>query len=200
METKEYILTNATQLFNREGATTTSLRQLAAYLDMSDGNLRYHFKNKEELVFSIFMQMIQEMKAANEPETPGADSLLEDVKIQLRAIYFTMYRYKFLYLEANLLFKQYNTFRKAFIDMMKTRRAFFHHYLSTYKKQGLFREEFSNTDFEMLFDQLFILSDNWIKYVELEQTTPASIDKKIDHYIELCLKLLKGALREGVIL
>jgi AcrR family transcriptional regulator len=190
METKEYILTNATQLLNRQGATATSLRQLAAYLDMSDGNLRYHFRNKEDLVMAIFEQMVQELKAANELADTTSVTFLEDARKQLRVLFFTMYRYKFLFLEANLLLKQFEGLRKAFQVLLEERKEFVERMYRSLKPSGILTHQLPHAQYELLFEQLFILSDNWIRYADLEQTKAASIDKKIDHYIELCLMLL----------
>lgn len=191
MDTKEYILTNATQLLNREGATATSLRQLATYLDMSDGNLRYHFRNKEALVMAIFEQMVQEIKGGNEFEESSGTGFLENARKQLRTLFFTMYRYKFLFLEANLLLKQYEGLRKAFQHLLGERKLFVEHVYSIYKASGILSDRHSDAQYALLFEQIFILSDNWIRYADLEQTTASSIDKKIDHYIELCLQLLE---------
>jgi AcrR family transcriptional regulator len=196
METKDYILTNATELFNREGATATSMRQLAAHLDMSDGNLRYHYRTKEDLVTAIFRQMLQEMDVSiNTAKVEGA-SLLEEVRKQFRSIFFTMYRYKFLFIESNLLLKQYTAFRKSFIELMEVRKAFFLQFFGEYKASGFFNKQIPDARYEIIFEQIFIISDNWIKYVELERTTPESIDKKIDHYINLCLVLLESLVTE----
>ncbi|WP_224996407.1 TetR/AcrR family transcriptional regulator [Cesiribacter sp. SM1] len=192
METKDYILTNATELFNRQGATATSMRQLAAHLDMSDGNLRYHFRTKEDLVTAIFRQMLLEMDAAINTENIERAALMEEVRKQFRSVFFTMYRYKFLFIESNLLLKQYEVFRQSFIELMEARKAFFLHFFQEYKADGFFNKQIPHARYEMIFEQIFIISDNWIKYVELERTSPDSIDKKIDHYIDLCLVLLEG--------
>lgn len=196
METKEYILTNSTQLLNRKGATATSLRQLAAYLDMSDGNLRYHFKRKEDLIAAIIMQVLQEIEAATETENFSTIPVLEDVRKQFRSLFFTMYRYRFLFIEANLLLTQHETFRKSFVDLTDVRKYFLSKQLSKYKAKGLFKENLGETYYEMLHELIFMITDNWLRYVELEQTAPSSIDKKIDHYIDLCLQLLDTALNE----
>ncbi|AHM59436.1 regulatory protein tetr [Flammeovirgaceae bacterium 311] len=192
MQTKEYILTNCTELFNRQGATATSLRQVAAYLDMSDGNLRYHFRTKEDLVTAIFQQMLQEMEVSINPAKVEDAALLEEVRKQFRTIFFTMYRFKFLFIESTLLLRQYEGFRKLFVELMEARRIFFLQFFTQYKAKGFFSNQYSELHYEMIFEQIFIISDNWIKYVELEKNTPSSIDKKIDHYIDLCLMLLEG--------
>ena len=197
MEKKEYILTNATQLFNRQGATATSLRETAAYLEMSDGNLRYHFKTKEDLLLAIFNQMVQRMEATiHAKEVSSSKELIEEVREQLRSVFFTMYSYKFLFIESNLLLKQYKVFRHAFMALMEARKQFFMELLREYQAKGFLSHQHSDNHYEMLFEQIFIISDNWIKYVELEKTTPSSIDKKVDHYIDLCVMLLGRVLRE----
>lgn len=194
METKEYILTNITELLNRQGATNTSLRQMASYLDMSDGNLRYHFKTKEALITAILMQMIQEMEAVDDAEYSTANKLLEALRKELRTCFFTMYRYKFLFIEANLLFRQYDSFRKSFLDLMQSRKAYFSAYFDACKEKGLFHEQPNKADYEILIEQIFMISDNWIKYVEVERTPTSSIDKKIEHYINLCISLMQPLL------
>jgi AcrR family transcriptional regulator len=189
MDTKEYILTNITQLFNRQGFTNTSLRQAAAYLDMSDGNLRYHFKDKEALVMDLFKQMRMELTLAMSAEdTTRGDGRPEHVREEFRAIFFTMYRYKFLFVESNLLIKQYASFRRQHATLRKQQKAYYKSLLSAYIKAD-------NPDSKLLFEQLYILSDSWIKYVDLEEiSSPISIDAKIDHYVDLCLRLLKPVL------
>lgn len=196
MQTKEYILTNATELLNRKGATATSFRQVAAYLDMSDGNLRYHFKHKKDLIAAIFVQMLQEMEAATEAENLSTISVLEDVRKQLRSLFFTMYRYKFLFIEANLLLTQHEPFRKSYIELTEARKSIVLKQLGKYKAQGILKENLAEDYYYMLHELIFMITDNWIRYVELEQTAPSSIDKKIDHYIDLCLQLLTTALNE----
>jgi AcrR family transcriptional regulator len=54
--TKVKILNTARDLFNKEGYNRVSMRDIAAALDMSVGNLTYHFKKKEDLVEAIVLQ------------------------------------------------------------------------------------------------------------------------------------------------
>ncbi len=141
MDTKDYILTNATELFNRQGATATSFRQVATYLDMSDGNLRYHFKNKEALILASFRQMVEEMEASIQPARIQTTFILEQVQQEFRNIYFSMYRYKFIFLEFNILLKQYPSFRKAFTALLENRKVYFHEFVGKYKAGGVFTKQ-----------------------------------------------------------
>ena len=43
MNTKHKILKTALDLFNKEGLDQVSVRRIAVEMNISDGNLRYHF-------------------------------------------------------------------------------------------------------------------------------------------------------------
>jgi AcrR family transcriptional regulator len=51
--TREKILVAAAQLFAAEGYSAVSMRRIATSVDMTQANLYYYFKNKEELVRSV---------------------------------------------------------------------------------------------------------------------------------------------------
>ncbi len=57
MKLKERILHTAVGLFHEKGISTTSPNQIAAALDISVGNLTYHFKTKAELVQEVYERM-----------------------------------------------------------------------------------------------------------------------------------------------
>ena len=53
-KTKEKILVVALDLFNRHGTRAITTNHIAEACDMSPGNLYYHFKNKEQIIFALF--------------------------------------------------------------------------------------------------------------------------------------------------
>ena len=57
MKLKEKILIKAVELFNEQGISSTSPNQIAAALDISTGNLTYHFKTKSVLVKEVYEKM-----------------------------------------------------------------------------------------------------------------------------------------------
>jgi AcrR family transcriptional regulator len=60
MKTKEKILVSSVELFNRSGVVAVTTNHIAKELNISPGNLYFHFANKEEIIRHIFKQMCRE--------------------------------------------------------------------------------------------------------------------------------------------
>ena len=50
MKTKERILQTSIELFNRNGVTAITTNHIAKAMDISPGNLYFHYDNKEEII------------------------------------------------------------------------------------------------------------------------------------------------------
>ena len=56
--TKERILDVARVLFNENGYKNVSIRMIALELNMSSGNLNYHYKKREDILEALYFQMV----------------------------------------------------------------------------------------------------------------------------------------------
>lgn len=57
MKLRDKIVVQALELFNKQGIANVSPNQIAASLEISTGNLTYHFKTKAVLIEAIYMLM-----------------------------------------------------------------------------------------------------------------------------------------------
>lgn len=62
MNTKQKILQQALQLFNENGLSNVSLREISEAMDISVGNLQYHFKKREDIVEGLFDEFLNYFK------------------------------------------------------------------------------------------------------------------------------------------
>lgn len=56
MRTRDKIIMTSLELFNEQGERNVTTNHIAAHMGISPGNLYYHFKNKNEIIFDIYLQ------------------------------------------------------------------------------------------------------------------------------------------------
>ena len=96
MKTRDKILKTALALFNESGEAGVSLAQIAAELDISEGNLWYHFRTKRDLIAALLDELEQTIEQQHErpPADPGNIGTYADYA---RQCFRTMWAYRFLY-------------------------------------------------------------------------------------------------------
>lgn len=68
-QTKEDIILTARDLFNKYGYNSISMRDIAKSLDISVGNLTYHFKKKEDLIEDVVNYKHRNYKKMDSPKS-----------------------------------------------------------------------------------------------------------------------------------
>jgi AcrR family transcriptional regulator len=96
MKTRDRILECALQLFNQQGEPNVSALEIANELDISPGNLYYHFHGKEPVVLALFERFQAELSPLLDPP---ADARLdaEDYWLFLHLIVERLAHYRFLF-------------------------------------------------------------------------------------------------------
>ena len=77
---KDKILEVALELFNTQGTRVVTTNHIAKACGISPGNLYYHFKNKEEIIRALFVQMGQEWEPKVQSATEVNFALFEQIK------------------------------------------------------------------------------------------------------------------------
>ncbi len=96
MKTRERILQTSLRLFNESGEPRITTNHIADEMDISPGNLYYHFRNKDEIVYFLFLRFEEQISAALEaPQRRAAD--MEDMWIYLHVVFESIWKYRFLY-------------------------------------------------------------------------------------------------------
>jgi len=96
MKTKDRIILESLELFNAQGERNVSTNHIAAHLNMSPGNLYYHFRNKSEIIYQIFKNY--ELMVDTYLKVPeGRTVQVEDLLAYLDAVFNGLWAYRFLH-------------------------------------------------------------------------------------------------------
>ena len=127
--TAERILASTLELFNRFGEPNASTTMISAELNISPGNLYYHFPSKDELVNTLFDQyesQLYELLAAS------ADVLdVEDAWFFLHSLFELIWQYRFLYRDVGHLLSRNRRLETHFPAILLRKRAALRQLLDT---------------------------------------------------------------------
>ncbi|NNJ18640.1 TetR/AcrR family transcriptional regulator [Pseudomonas putida CSV86] len=96
IKTRERIVQNSLELFNQQGERSVSTNHIAAHMEISPGNLYYHFANKQEIIAELFSQYEEQVESFLHPPK-GRLATVEDKRFYLQAILAAMWNYRFLH-------------------------------------------------------------------------------------------------------
>jgi AcrR family transcriptional regulator len=127
MKTRDRILHTSLALFNEEGEATTTTIDIANELNISPGNLYYHFKGKDQIIAELFQQYEQAMRhtltAPLERPLSSDRSTTEENWYFLYVVIEEMYQYRFLYHNLDNILHRYPDIKRGFKRLLQLKRA-----------------------------------------------------------------------------
>ncbi|WP_300426094.1 TetR/AcrR family transcriptional regulator [uncultured Thalassolituus sp.] len=104
MSTRDRILDASLQLFNQSGERNVTTNHIAAHLGMSPGNLYYHFKNKQAIIYQLFDRY--EHRVMNVLTLPEGRAIETADKIRyLTQVFEGLWEYRFMHRDMEHLLK-----------------------------------------------------------------------------------------------
>jgi AcrR family transcriptional regulator len=98
--TRERILETSLRLFNDFGEPNVTTSVISDELNISPGNLYYHFHSKDEITETLFVGFEQEVEQTLAAPTRRAANV-EDIWLFLHLLFEAIWRYRFLYRDLN---------------------------------------------------------------------------------------------------
>ncbi len=124
--TRERILEASLRLFNDFGEPNVTTTVIADDLNISPGNLYYHFGSKDEIVDTLFGEFEREIEGVLAAPATRATSV-EDMWLFLHVVFESIWRYRFLYRDLNDLLSRNRLlevhFKRLLAAKVRTARA-----------------------------------------------------------------------------
>ncbi len=186
MKTKDRILQMALLLFNERGLSQVTLRTIANEMGISQGNLNYHFKKREDLIEGLYYQLVARFDELF--ALPAVGDL--DFRMVLAINRQTMdllYAYRFLLLDFVQIMREHAALRQHFQELGALRTQQFQDAVAILVAKGLMRSEDFEGEYKNLHLRLSLFGDFWVSFSEIRDDLPAAerISKYALHFMEM---------------
>ena len=165
MKTKDRIIHGALTLFNQNGERNITTNHIAAHLEISPGNLYYHFGNKEEIINGIFDNYAQELKIRFKPMAEEDQSNMPSVQIMLSyldSIFELMWNYRFFYANLPDILSRDAKLKLKYINAQQSLNDNLMSIMKGFRNSGVIALE--DDELQALTKTLHLVASCWINY------------------------------------
>ena len=138
MKTRDRILHVSLLLFNEEGEAQLTSVDIANALDISPGNLYYHFKGKDAVIRALFDRFEEEMRIILRGSNGGVASI-EDNWVYIYILLEEIYDFRFFYRDVAGLLARYPDLAARFRALMAEKRQTIDRILSDLERLEVLR-------------------------------------------------------------
>jgi AcrR family transcriptional regulator len=187
---RERILAASIDLFNQSGVVAVTTNHIAAHLEISPGNLYFHFRNREEIILELFERMCRDTYAVWSSNQQGAayDSPVTLVERSFEVFW----NYRFFHREMYHLRRRDpalgQRWKKHISKTVRLLNATYAHWTKT----GVTRSIQDPAEMKMLSDVVLITSSSFLQFFESPEkpATRRSLRQGIDHILRFLLPYL----------
>lgn len=184
---RDRILDASIDLFNKSGVVAVTTNHIADHLDISPGNLYFHFRNKEEIVRELFDRMCKETYGVWAPDNK-LDRYASPLELIERS-YGIFWNYRFFHREMyHLRRKDPALARKWKSHIAKSVRLLQATYIH-WVKTGVMKKIEDPKEMQMISDLVLITSSSFLQFFESPEkpATKKTLRQGVEHILRLLL-------------
>ena len=193
-QTRQRILDASLAMFNAQGEPNVTTNHIADELEISPGNLYYHFRNKDDIIeqlFAVYEQRMDAALVAPSGRLPG----LEDVWLQLHLVFECIWDYRFLYRDLVDILTRNRRLRLRFARILKRADEQAHQVMRGLVQAGVMRASADEVD--AAATNILVIATFWMNYAAArgDKDERASIRDGIVQVMMLIAPFLRDAER-----
>jgi len=181
-------------MFNAQGEPHVTTNHIADELEISPGNLYYHFRNKDDIIEQLFARYEERMDTAL---TAPADRLpgLEDIWLQLHLVFECIWDYRFLYRDLVEILSRNRRIRLRFARILRRADDSAHQVMRGLSQAGVMRA--SAAELAGTATNVLVISTFWLNYASArgDKDEQAAIRDGIVQVMMLLAPFLRDAER-----
>ncbi|MUV14758.1 TetR/AcrR family transcriptional regulator [Noviluteimonas gilva] len=193
-QTRQRILDASLAMFNAQGEPNVTTNHIADELEISPGNLYYHFRNKDDIIehlFGRYEERIDTALGAPEGRLPG----LEDIWLQLHQVFECIWDYRFLYRDLANILSRNRRLRIRFARILRRADEQTHTVMRGLSQGGVMRA--SADELDAAATNVLVIATFWLNYASArgDKDEQASIRAGIVQVMMLLAPFLRDAER-----
>ncbi|MEZ5039573.1 MAG: TetR/AcrR family transcriptional regulator [Saprospiraceae bacterium] len=196
MTTAEKIRDKACELFNEKGIAEVSIRDIAAALDISHGNLRYHYPGKGLIIEAIFQACLEASdKVMEQLDHPAVELSTILMATAQQAVKF--WEFRFLLKDLLAITQQYPKVGDALRQMYRHREQQLNNIFQYLHHKGLLQEEVFPGYYKMVIENCLMATDFGISFVELNYPNVPETEKIHRYHLSWFVPMLACLTEKG---
>ncbi len=197
--TAERILEVTLALFNRFGEPNVSTTLISAELNISPGNLYYHYPAKDELINALFDRFERPL---NELLGAGDDARdVEDAWFFMHTLFELIWQYRFLYRDLNDLLSKNRRLETHFQSILKNKTRAIKALLDGMRRGGAL--QIDTREIEATATSMVVVLTYWLSFEYVrdprnaleEQNAQAALLRGAQHVLNLLVPYLESGQR-----
>lgn len=158
-KTKQRILEKSLDLFNDKGIVAVSLRDISKELNISIGNLQYHYKKREDIVEGLYFDLVKKI----DEEVLVLHKKLSvngffDVPIRIMMI---LFEYRFFLIDFVSISRNNETIKKHYAQLSIKREEQFLVWVNFLIERNSFRQPVLKNEYTSLYKAIEVISNFW---------------------------------------
>ena len=117
MKTRDKIIQASIALFNEQGERNVTTKHIAAHLGISPGNLYYHFRNKEDIILSIYEEYARNLLLDTFPKVSSDVKPLDAIILYMDAVFQMLLKFRFFYSNLPVLLDKNPSLREKYVEV-----------------------------------------------------------------------------------
>jgi AcrR family transcriptional regulator len=120
MKTRDKIIQASIELFNEQGERNVTTNHIAAHLAISPGNLYYHFRNKEDIILSIYQEYARSLLLETLPKVSADLKPLDSLVLYMDSVFQTTMKFRFFYSNLPVLLDKNPVLREKYVEVQQS--------------------------------------------------------------------------------
>lgn len=184
MKTRDKILLSSLELFNERGERNVTTNHIAAHLAISPGNLYYHFRNKSDIIYEIFLEYEKLVDFyLNIPEDRAMT--LDDMTFYLESVFDGLWSYRFFHRDLEYLLDSDARLRRDYREFTQRCLAAISRIFEKLAEAGIIEPQSESLRTAMSLNVWLVIT-NWMAFL------------KTAHAEETYAKLTLNELKQGI--